>query len=402
MDPDGLSILICVVLGLGSLLAAYWAGGVLSCDDDEREKSSRLGFSDRAAGAAVLLSLLFGAFFWRLCLLLAGHGWLLWAVPGLLVYVLAGVAVFAFGFAGSRAGALKLAGTLGKVLTAPAKLLFKMTGTTADSGVTEEELMNMVEDVEEQSLIDENQKKMIASIVEFDDVTAEDVMTHRTEIVSVADTANIGDVVRLAMAEGISRIPVYHKTLDDVVGMLHVKDLFGLWDDSARSSELVVNHMRKAMFVPEACRARELLLEFRRKHTQIAVVVDDYGGTSGLVTMEDVLEQIVGNIQDEYDNEEEELVADGDGFIATGAADLEDLFDAFGLEMPEPDEDDPDDIDTVGGLVIDRLGRIPAENEHAQVHYGGIVFTVLKTSERRVEKVRCVRDGAALSGDETE
>ena len=137
---------------------------------------------------------------------------------------------------------------MGKVLTAPAKLLFKMTGTTADSGVTEEELMNMVEDVEEQSLIDENQKKMIASIVEFDDVTAEDVMTHRTEIVSVADTANIGDVVRLAMAEGISRIPVYHKTLDDVVGMLHVKDLFGLWDDPARSSELVVNHMRKAMF----------------------------------------------------------------------------------------------------------------------------------------------------------
>ena len=165
MDPDGLSILICVVLGLGSLLAAYWAGGVLSCDDDEREKSSRLGFSDGAAGAAVLLSLLFGAFFWRL--LLTEHGWLLWAVPSLLVYVLAGVAVFAFGFAGSRGGALKLAGTLGKILTAPAKLLFKMTGTTADSGVTEEELMNMVEDVEEQSLIDENQKKMIASIVEL-------------------------------------------------------------------------------------------------------------------------------------------------------------------------------------------------------------------------------------------
>ena len=144
--------------------------------------------------------------------------------------------------------------------------------------------------------------------------------------------------------------------------------------------------------MPEACRARELLLEFRRKHTQIAVVVDEYGGTSGLVTMEDVLEEIVGNIQDEYDNEEEDLVADGDGFIATGAADLEDLFEAFDLELPEPDEDDPDDIDTVGGLVIDRLGRIPDENEHAQVHYGGVVFTVLKASERRIEKVRCTRE----------
>ena len=122
------------------------------------------------------------------------------------------------------------------------------------------------------------------------------------------------------------------------------------------------------------------------------MVVDEYGGTSGLVTMEDVLEEIVGNIQDEYDNEEEDLVADGDGFIATGAADLEDLFEAFDLELPEPDEDDPDDIDTVGGLVIDRLGRMPDENEHAQVHYGGVVFTALKTSERRIEKVRCTRE----------
>lgn len=391
MDPEGLSILICVILALGALLALYSAGGILAADG-EREKVSRLGFSDRAAGAVILFCVLFGAFLWQLCDVLAPHGWLVWAIPCLAVYVLAGVTVFSFGFAGGKAGPMRVLAVLGKVLTAPAKLCFQLTGTTADSGVTEEELMNMVEDVEEQSIIDENQKKMIASIVEFDDVTAADVMTHRTEIVSVADTANIGNVVRLAMAEGISRIPVYHKTLDDVVGMLHVKDLFGLWDDPARSTELASAHMRKAMFVPEACRARELLLEFRRKHTQIAVVVDEYGGTSGLVTMEDVLEEIVGNIQDEYDNEEEDLVADGDGFIATGAADLEDLFEAFDLELPEPDEDDPDDIDTVGGLVIDRLGRIPDENEHAQVHYGGVVFTVLKASERRIEKVRCTRE----------
>ena len=235
MDPEGLSILICVILALGALLALYSAGGILAADG-EREKVSRLGFSDRAAGAVILFCVLFGAFLWQLCDVLAPHGWLVWAIPCLAVYVLAGVPVFSFGFAGGKAGPMRVLAVLGKVLTAPAKLCFQLTGTTADSGVTEEELMNMVEDVEEQSIIDENQKKMIASIVEFDDVTAADVMTHRTEIVSVADTANIGDVVRLAMAEGISRIPVYHKTLDDVVGMLHVKDLFGLWDDPARST----------------------------------------------------------------------------------------------------------------------------------------------------------------------
>ncbi|WP_367926368.1 CBS domain-containing protein, partial [uncultured Ruthenibacterium sp.] len=251
MDPDGLSIVICVVLGLCSLLAAYWAGGALA-GDDEREKPSRLGFSDRAAGMTALFFVLFGAFFWQLCDELKHHALLLWAIPGLLVFVLICVVVFSFGFAGAQKGKGKFGDVLGMLLTAPAKLSLKLAGISANSNVTEEELMNMVEDVEEQSLIDENQKKMIASIVEFDDVTAVDVMTHRTEIVSVADTANIGDVVRLAMAEGISRIPVYHKTLDDVVGMLHVKDLFGLWDDPARSSELASNHMRKAMFVPEA------------------------------------------------------------------------------------------------------------------------------------------------------
>ena len=144
MDPEGLSILICVILALGALLALYSAGGILAADG-EREKVSRLGFSDRAAGAVILFCVLFGAFLWQLCDVLAPHGWLVWAIPGLAAYVLAGVTVFSFGFAGGTAGPMRVLAVLGKVLTAPAKLCFQLTGTTADSGVTEEELMNMVE-----------------------------------------------------------------------------------------------------------------------------------------------------------------------------------------------------------------------------------------------------------------
>ena len=207
MDPEGLSILICVILALGALLALYSAGGILAADG-EREKVSRLGFSDRAAGAVILFCVLFGAFLWQLCDVLAPHGWLVWAIPCLAVYVLAGVTVFSFGFAGGKAGPMRVLAVLGKVLTAPAKLCFQLTGTTADSGVTEEELMNMVEDVEEQSIIDENQKKMIASIVEFDDVTAADVMTHRTEIEAVEVDDDIDEALKIAIEKGFSRIPV--------------------------------------------------------------------------------------------------------------------------------------------------------------------------------------------------
>lgn len=162
-------------------------------------------------------------------------------------------------------------------------------------------------------------------------------------------------------------------------------------DTPEKAQAPVSRFMRGAMFVPEACRAQELLVDFKVKHTQIAVVVDEYGGTSGLATMEDVLEEIVGNIQDEFDNEDEDLVATEDGFVAAGSADLEEVFEAFGLEPPDEDEDGEADFDTVGGLIIDRLGRIPAAGEDVTLEYGGLEFTVLEVEDRRVGKVKCTR-----------
>ncbi|MEG0168349.1 MAG: transporter associated domain-containing protein, partial [Ruthenibacterium sp.] len=185
---------------------------------------------------------------------------------------------------------------------------------------------------------------------------------------------------------GFSRIPVYRKSMDDIVGILYAKDLFALWN-GAKADCAVSAFMRPAMFVPEACRARELLIEFKVKHTQIAVVVDEYGGTSGLVTMEDILEEIVGNIQDEFDDEEEDIVRCPDGLIAAGNADLEDVFDALSVDIPEEMEDE--NFDSVGGLVIDRFGRIPASGEEVAISYSRILFTVLEVDDRRVAKVKC-------------
>jgi CBS domain containing-hemolysin-like protein len=392
MDPDGLLLLLSIALLAACFALCRRLGAVLS-GDHAREHRTVLGFSDQTAGLCT-------AFYWVCAglgfavLHLAQDANMLWV--GLVELVLIGmvcVLLFALGGArGSRGGHSGVFAALGKAVSAPAKVLFRARGLSAVSAVTEEELLSMADDAEEQDIIDESQKEMIANIVELDDVQAGDIMTHRTELVSVSENTPVHEVVRLALAEGVSRLPVYRKTLDDIVGILHVKDLFALWGQPEHSDAPARNYMRKAMFVPEACRARELLVEFKLKHTQIAVVVDEYGGTSGLVTMEDILEEIVGNIQDEFDNEEEPLTADGDqGCIAAGSAELEDVFDAFSLEMPTPTDDEADDFDTVGGLIADRLGHIPTAQEQASVVYGGIVFTVIEADERRIVKVRCER-----------
>ncbi|MEG2037319.1 MAG: hemolysin family protein, partial [Ruthenibacterium sp.] len=387
MDPDGLSILIFTLGGALALVLAFCAGA-LCANDSEKEQCSCLGFSSRMAG--ICICLLIACAFFVFGLLRTAL-----ALPFVLLCFLllcAGEAL-CFALGGTRHGdgaeAFALFRPVGAVFCAPARLVFHLWHLSAQTDVTEEDLLNLVDDVEEQSLIDENQKEMITNIVELDDVTAGEIMTHRTELVGVPQSATAAEAVQLAAKEGVSRLPVYRKTLDDIVGILYVKDLFRVWDDAARNDVPVEQFLRTAMFVPEACRARDLLIAFRTKHTQIAVVVDEYGGTSGVVTMEDVLEEIVGNIQDEFDNEDEELaLADDGAVIAAGSADLEDVFKALGLPVPE-DNDDTDDFESVGGLMIDRLGRIPTADEHATITHGGVRFTVLKAGERRIEKIKC-------------
>lgn len=277
--------------------------------------------------------------------------------------------------------------TLGKVLLAPVQWAFRVLHLGTGGEVTEEDFISIVDESEQQDIIDESQKEMITNIFELDELVASDIMTHRTELFGVNETATLREIVPSLIEHGFSRVPVYRKSLDKITGFLYVKDLLQLWEDGASAEKPVSSCVRPAMFVPESCRAQDLLVEFKRKRTQIAVVVDEYGGTSGVVSMEDILEEIVGNIQDEFDDEAEEISVTEQGVFALGSADIEDVFDALGLPLPETAEDE--DFDSVGGLVTERLGRIPAADETVSVAYGGALFTVLAASERRIEKLLC-------------
>ena len=277
----------------------------------------------------------------------------------------------------------------GVQLPGPLSRLLDKAGLGNTEQVTEEDLYEMVDDADEQDLIDENQKAMITNIFDLGEVTAGDIMTHRMDMVAVDETASCRSVIAAAVESGNSRLPVFRKTVDEIVGVLYVKDLLCLFDEPAALDGPVSRFVRKVMFVPESRPAGQLLLDFRRERTMIAIVVDEYGGTAGLVSMEDILEEIVGDIQDEYDDEEAELVAQGDGYAVDGAIDLSDVFEAFGMECPEMGEDE--EFDTPGGLIIDKLGRIPEEGEKAAVEWGGLRFEVLKAGERRVQRVLCTR-----------
>lgn len=267
--------------------------------------------------------------------------------------------------------------------------LLGRAGLSVGEPVTEEDLYELVDDADEQDLIDENQKEMINNIIELADVTAGDIMTHRMDMVAVEESASCREVIAAALSSGNSRLPVYRKTVDEVVGILYVKDLLCLFDEPEGLAAPVSRFCRKAIYVPESRPASQLLLDFKVQRTLIAIVVDEYGGTAGLVSMEDILEEIVGDIQDEYDDEEAELVAEGEGFLADGALDLEDVFDAFEMECPEKAGDE--EFDTVGGLIADKLGRIPEQGEAASVDWGGLRFSVAKAGERRIQRVRCTR-----------
>lgn len=274
-------------------------------------------------------------------------------------------------------------------LRAPAQGLLRLADAVSAQPVTEESLLELMDHADEQDVIDESQKKMITNIIELADATAGDIMTHRVDMVAVEESIPCGAVVALALESGNSRLPIYRKTVDDVVGILYVKDLLRLLSDPAAASEPVTKLARPAMYVPESRSAQQLLLDFKRQHTLIAIVVDEWGGTAGLVSMEDILEEIVGEIQDEYDDEEAPLVPCEGGFVAAGDLDLEDLFEAF--ETDPPADMDERGFDTVGGLIAALLGRIPEPGETAEVEYGGVRFTPLEVGERRVRRARCVR-----------
>ena len=250
--------------------------------------------------------------------------------------------------------------------------------------VTEEEIRIMVDVGGEKGVIEDDQKEMINNIFEFDDLDAGDVMTHRTDVIAadVNDTT-LDEFMALAIENGRSRIPLYDEDIDKIVGIVYIKDLLKYVGKEVKGKGTLKNIMREPYFVPETKACGELFKEMRLKRIQMAVVVDEYGGTAGIVTLEDIVEAVMGDIQDEYDEEEEEISKiDDNTFTVDGTIDIEEIDELIGKELPEGD------YETLAGFIMDELQCIPKDGEMNEVVFENVKFTVLQVEERRIEKIK--------------
>lgn len=281
-----------------------------------------------------------------------------------------------------------------KVLSVSTNIVVRILGfdpNASEEVVTEEEIRMLVDAGEEKGVIEESQKEMINNIFDFDDVPVSDVMTHRTEIEAVEITDKIEDVVKLSCENGYSRIPVYEDELDNIRGIIYVKDLLPYVGKAVPSGKKLSKIMREAEFVPESKRCGDLFTEMTEKRVQMMFVSDEYGAVTGLVTIEDLLESIVGNIQDEYDDEEEDIVQlDETTFNFDGTTDIEEVEEMLDIKLPEGE------YDTLGGFIMSELGRIPEEND--EIESQGYRLVVEELDERRIDRVRIEK----LPSDETD
>ena len=255
-----------------------------------------------------------------------------------------------------------------------------------EAPVTEDEILSMVDEGEETGVLEEIEKEMINNIFEFGELTAGEVMTHRTYLTAAEMNEDISQVVEKAIDAGCSRLPVYKDELDDIKGILYVKDLLKYVGTEIPKELKPSDLMREAMFIPETKKCRDLFTEMTEKHLQMVIVSDEYGGVAGIVTIEDLIESIVGNIQDEFDDEDEEIEQiSEDIFNIDGASDIREVEELLNITFPEGE------YDTVAGYLMSVLGRIPDADEHPTVEYGGFSFTVSEMDERRIVRIRAER-----------
>lgn len=249
--------------------------------------------------------------------------------------------------------------------------------------VTEEEFHELMEASEEEGLINEEESEMIRAIFELGETVVREIMVPRIDMACISADVTIDELIETIIACGHSRIPVFDGTVDNITGILYAKDLLKYWRGGTPDVD-IRKIARQPFFIPETKNLEELLQEFKRRRVHIAIVIDEYGGTSGLITIEDLLEQIVGDIQDEYDSEEDLIHMQTDGSaIVDARLPIEEFEQLFAIEVER------DKFDTVGGLIIYLLGRIPRTGD--EVVSSGIRLTVLTAGERRIGTLRAER-----------
>ena len=267
------------------------------------------------------------------------------------------------------------------VLQAIASRVLRAGAAPDPSEEIADEILSKVEEGAREGSLDTSEKQMIEGVMDLREATAEEVMTPRTEMISLPVNATVQEAVAKSIEHGHSRLPVYRDTPDDILGVLYVKDLLPAL--SRAEAPKLRKLVRRAFYVPQSKNVGELLKEMQARRVHMAIVVDEYGGTAGVVTIEDILEEIVGEIADEHENQTPEDVVKITDSAATveGHTHIDALHDALGLAEPEAE-----DYDTVGGLLFTHLGRVPTTGEHYDIN--GVRFTVLEADERRINRVK--------------
>ncbi len=262
--------------------------------------------------------------------------------------------------------------------------------------VTEDDIIELMDAVEESGAIEEAQADMVNNILEFDDITATEIMTPRIDVSAVEIDTPIEEALRVGIDDGYSRIPVFEEDIDHIIGVLYIKDLLPYVGRPIPEGVTIRHLLRDTHFVPDSKKCDDLFEEMTERHLQMSIVVDEYGGVAGIVTIEDLLESIVGSIQDEFDDEEEEVTQlDAHSFEIDGSLSIGELEELLDMEISNRD------YDTVAGFVMDQLGYIPNEEDQAIVHYKNIDFTVQKMDDRRIEQILVHINPEAESTDES-
>ena len=259
----------------------------------------------------------------------------------------------------------------------------------AEEEITEEEIRFLVDVGQERGTIQDSEKEMINNIFEFDNKIVSEIMTHRTNIVAIPTHYSIVEIIKVVNEEKYTRFPVYDENIDNIIGTFHVKDLFEYIEKGDLNTFQIQKLIREPYFVLDSTRIDHVFQDMKKNKIHMAIVIDEYGGTEGILTMEDLLEEIVGNIFDEYDDQETDsvdiVVKDDQTFIIAGTTNLNVVGSVLGIHFPS------EDYDTISGFLIGQLGYIPSTDEQPTIEFENIIFTVEEMNERRIRKVKAMK-----------
>jgi len=256
-------------------------------------------------------------------------------------------------------------------------MCFRRLARIEDSEDIEKEIQELIDEGEQQGLISEDEGEMIQGIFSFRDTIAREIMVPRTDTVYADSETDISDIIKLIIQSGHSRIPIFQDNIDNIIGTLHAKDLLPYW---GKSDFTIRELVRSPYFIPETKKISEVLQDLRDNKSHMAIVIDEYGGTAGILTLEDIIEEIIGEVMDEYDAEQKLIVEHEDGSITVHARlDIEKLGDYLGVEFPEGG------FESVGGFIINLIGKVPAVNE--EISFENLQFVIESATSRKIDRV---------------